>query len=43
MDGPDGTAVIDADKCMGCGICVPTCPGDAITYEEIREQEFVPE
>ena len=34
---------IDKAKCMGCGICVPTCPGDAMVYEEIRDKEFIPE
>ena len=42
MTGPDDTAVINADKCMGCGICVPTCPGDAITYEEVRPVQSIP-
>ena len=38
---PD-TAIIDPDKCMGCGICVPTCPAEAIVYEEVRQKEFIP-
>lgn len=42
MEGQDDTALIDADKCMGCGICVPTCPGEAIAYEEVRQKEFIP-
>lgn len=36
MQGTDDIALIDADKCMGCGICVPTCPVEAIAYDEVR-------
>jgi ferredoxin len=28
------TPEVDADKCTGCGICVPTCPDAAISLEE---------
>ncbi len=30
-------AVVDADKCIGCGICVQSCPVEAIDMEEIAE------
>jgi Pyruvate/2-oxoacid:ferredoxin oxidoreductase delta subunit len=43
MDVPDGTAIIDITKCMGCGICIPTCPGEAITLKEARPEDFIPE
>lgn len=36
-------AFIDADKCMGCGSCVYTCPAEARTMELIRPPEHVPE
>ena len=26
----DGTAVIDKEKCIDCGICIDTCPVEAI-------------
>ena len=28
------TAKVDVEKCAGCGICVDTCPVDAITLED---------
>jgi Fe-S-cluster-containing hydrogenase component 2 len=34
---PFELAVVEYDKCIGCGICVAACPWDAITmysYEE---------
>lgn len=27
----DGTATIDQDQCIGCGLCVTTCPDEAIS------------
>lgn len=33
---------IDEEKCMGCGLCVVTCPTEAITLKEIRGEDFVP-
>jgi electron transport complex protein RnfB len=26
----DGCAVVDRDRCIGCGLCVPTCDAKAI-------------
>jgi NAD-dependent dihydropyrimidine dehydrogenase PreA subunit len=34
---------IDADMCMGCGLCVITCPTKARTMKLIRPPEHVPE
>ncbi len=28
------TAIIDKEKCTGCGTCVDTCPAEAITVED---------
>jgi electron transport complex protein RnfB len=35
-------AFIDADKCMGCGSCVLTCPAKARTMKLVRPPEHVP-
>jgi len=29
---------VDINKCSGCGLCVPICPYNAITLEEIQER-----
>ena len=29
----DGKAVVDADKCVDCGVCVDECPVEAISME----------
>jgi ferredoxin/biotin operon repressor len=35
-------AFVDADKCMGCGSCVLTCPSEARTMKLVRPPEHVP-
>ncbi len=35
-------AFIDADRCMGCGSCVITCPASARTMKLVRPPEHVP-
>lgn len=39
----DDVAVIDPEKCLGCGVCQVTCPTGALTMKETRETDFVPE
>jgi ferredoxin len=29
-------------RCVGCGICVPVCPGEAITLVRRPEEEILP-
>jgi ferredoxin len=37
-------AVIDSDKCLGCGACIPKCPIEgALAMELVRLPEFIPE
>lgn len=36
-------ARINADKCMGCGLCQVTCPAQAISLVEVRGTDFIPE
>ncbi|NOY68678.1 MAG: 4Fe-4S ferredoxin [Deltaproteobacteria bacterium] len=31
-----------SDKCMGCGLCRPTCPEEAISMSEMRPVDFIP-
>ncbi len=31
QENPDGTIVLDSKECLGCGLCVSTCIGDART------------
>ncbi|MBD3343903.1 MAG: 4Fe-4S dicluster domain-containing protein [Chitinivibrionales bacterium] len=28
------SVTIDSRKCTGCGVCIPSCPRDALSYEE---------
>jgi Na+-translocating ferredoxin:NAD+ oxidoreductase RNF subunit RnfB len=38
----DGAYMVQPDRCIGCGVCVPTCPTDSITLirkpEELQDQ-----
>jgi Fe-S-cluster-containing hydrogenase component 2 len=37
----DNVAVVDTDKCFGCGICTITCPNDALHMKLIRPVEHL--
>jgi Fe-S-cluster-containing hydrogenase component 2 len=37
----DGATVVDLDRCIGCGACVPTCPSEAVTLR-VKPRETVP-
>ncbi len=34
MDPISGKAVVSQDRCIGCGVCIPVCPVDAIGKED---------
>ncbi len=35
----DDYVVLDRDRCIGCGLCVTTCPEDALRLERKPETE----
>jgi NAD-dependent dihydropyrimidine dehydrogenase PreA subunit len=37
----NGIALIDLEKCYGCGNCVIKCPVDALILEEIRPETHI--
>jgi electron transport complex protein RnfB len=42
MTGPDGKAAINLSRCIGCGLCVPTCPAQALQLRKKRDGIPVP-
>jgi Fe-S-cluster-containing hydrogenase component 2 len=42
MEGENDTVVVDSEKCMGCGLCLVTCPDEALSLKEVRPEDFVP-
>jgi Fe-S-cluster-containing hydrogenase component 2 len=37
----DNISNINLDRCIGCGVCVPTCPDEAIELIE-KEDKMIP-
>ncbi len=40
----DGTAALDLKRCIGCGLCVTTCPSDSLSLARKPKvkQPYVP-
>ncbi len=36
----DGLAVVNEDRCIGCGLCVTSCPTEALKLVSKSEAEF---
>ncbi len=39
----DGIAAVLEEKCMGCGLCQIACPEKAISMEQVRDEDFIPQ
>jgi len=35
----EDSATVDTQVCLGCGVCVPSCPTDAIALTRRQESE----
>lgn len=41
--GPDDVAVVDLDRCIGCGLCVTTCSTEAMRLQpKVKEERRDP-
>ena len=41
-EGSNETAQVDIEKCIGCGLCVSSCPEDAISLIQRTPLPYVP-
>jgi len=41
-DSDKPKALVNKDKCLGCGVCVIGCKQKELTFELIRPPEFIP-
>lgn len=39
-EGFRGAIVFDADKCIGCGLCVRDCPAEALQIDKKSREEY---
>jgi Na+-translocating ferredoxin:NAD+ oxidoreductase subunit B len=42
LTGPGGTAKINLSRCIGCGLCVPTCPSSALRLRRNERDVILP-
>ena len=40
--GDSDVAMVNTEKCMGCGQCAIACPENAIVMKEIKDPSFIP-
>jgi Pyruvate/2-oxoacid:ferredoxin oxidoreductase delta subunit len=38
----ENPSVVNAEMCIGCGICAANCPSESIKLVEVREEVFIP-
>ena len=38
----EDVAVVDAERCIGCGVCVTGCAEEAVTLERLPEARITP-
>ena len=43
LAGPDKKVRVAVSRCIGCGLCVPTCPSDALRLVKNERQQVPPE
>jgi Na+-translocating ferredoxin:NAD+ oxidoreductase subunit B len=42
LDEESGHAVINLDRCIGCGNCVVTCPPEALKMVKVKKETAPP-